>query len=139
MEGKKRRYDFETKVRVPTMEEICKATGQFTEPQTPPPVTMRKFSEIPGAKQAAAKYATKPVIRNEELDIIKQEMEALATAVVEQEALAATEENVEETVSESVDELSTENDPLASGEQKLETASEEDPVESVVDSQGSGE
>jgi hypothetical protein len=139
MEGKKKRYDFETKVRVPTMEEICKATGQFTEPQTPPPVTMRKFSEIPGAKQAAAKYATKPVIRNEELDIIKHEMEALATAVVEQEALAAAEENVEETLSESSDELSSENDPLASEELKSDTASEAAPVEPINDSQGTEE
>ncbi len=115
MEGKKRRYDFESNVRVPSMEDICKAAGQFTEPQTPPPVTMRKFAEIPGAKQAAAKYIKKPVIRNEELDIIKQEMEALVSAVVEEE-----EKSHKEIIEESV----SEGDELQESVSAVETAQE---------------
>lgn len=100
MDSKKRKYEFETKVRVPDMDEICKAAGQFADPpeQKAPTYIPGVRRSIPGAKEAAEKTSIYKQLMQEDLSEIKNEMEELANEVAideknrEEEARKAAEE-----------------------------------------------
>ncbi len=81
MDNKKRRYEFETKVKVPDMDEIRKAAGQFADPPEQTDIIDKKT--IPGAREAAQKSHKN--LMNNELSSIKDQLEELASEVVMEE------------------------------------------------------
>lgn len=121
MDNKKRRYEFETKVKVPDMDEIRKAAGQFADPPEQESTQVKK--SIPGAREAALK--THKSIMNDELSSIKSQMEELANAVILEE------KKQKEEAEKEAAEKEAEAERLAFEEEK-ETASEEEIVDVEV-------
>ncbi len=82
---KKKRYEFQSKVKVPNMQEISAAAGNFGEPVTKSlnekyPLLPEAVNHVPGRSGKKLKG---------ELYTMKNELEKLAQAVIEDEELHA--------------------------------------------------
>lgn len=131
MDGKKRRYEFETKVKVPDMDEIRKASGQFADPVVQ---DNSGNKSIPGAREAAKKQTN---VLNNELSSIKNQLEELANEVVleEQRHKEQTEKEAAETARVAA-ESQAEKD---AAETKTETEKTPDAEDEVKDSEVAAE